>query len=248
MARQLTCRWLLEYDSATFASYINTLQRQHFRAEKFATGAARHVHDWFNAKAASNLVEVSQARISKLKIVMDNEEESPTDGPAAGRWGADDHADDEEALRDLEASGQRETNDEMEEDEDVMEIVATQSAARPEPIVVNDEDEEDEEMREIGEDEERQPPAPIPAPPIFPAVAFDYHVNVSRSVEKRLRKGHEVVLEEQPKWSLLAKVLKEIEDTIARVQDSHAGKCAFLLIQDPGLLGQMRPEQISCSS
>ena len=53
---------------------------------------------------------------------------------------------------------------------------------------------------------------------------YDQDDVLRRSVAKRLRKGHEPVLEELPKWSLLAKVLKEIEDTMARIKTSHAGE------------------------
>lgn len=60
-------------------------------------------------------------------------------------------------------------------------------------------------------------------PPVFRPVMLSVRDDLGRSVEKRLKKGYEAVLEEQPKWSVLAKVLKEIEDTIARVQVSHAG-------------------------
>ncbi|WWC87511.1 uncharacterized protein L201_002401 [Kwoniella dendrophila CBS 6074] len=222
--------WLLEYDSATFASYINTLQRQHFQAEKLATGPARHVHDWFNAKSASKLVEASQARVSKRAPVMDNEhdDDSPTredvrngndDGVNGGVDGPlDDFMEEEEAMREAETSAIVNVDD---NEENIMEVFATQTQTVPQ----NDED-EDEAMVEIGangeeDGEETLREATGEAPPVFRPVLVGLEESLSRSVKKRLRKDHEPVLEEQPKWSLLAKVLKEIEDTIARVQETH---------------------------
>jgi DNA excision repair protein ERCC-4 len=120
---------------------------------------------------------------------------------------------DEAALRD---SGQ------MDEDDDVMEMIATQSqpAARKETPT---EEPVDEEMREIMDLQDGTSPPPEAVPPVFRPVHFDLAGNLAKSVERRMRKNHEPVLEELPKWSLLAKVLKEIEDTMARIKDTHAG-------------------------
>lgn len=204
-------RWLLEYDSATFASYINTLQRQHFQAEKIP-GVGRHVHDWFNAKASALLVEASQSRVSRksLTMTMDNEP-----GPELRRREAGtDYEDDESAMRDMPAL----PNDD--DEFDVMDTIATQTQTMPQSQSVRDDglDEDDEsdqdgDLREVTDE----------APPVFRPLAFGLEDNLETSVQRRIRKGHEVVLEEQPKWALLAKVLKEVEDTITRVSESHAG-------------------------
>jgi hypothetical protein len=187
------------------------------------------------------LVEASQARISRKRIVMDNEPDPERDYPDEGHWGPErgdsgphslgrEHEDDLEALREMETRG-RGTDREEEEDLDVMEAFATQTQVVPQTrprdtgAQETEGDEDDEEMREVGEDEAVQSAAVIP-PPVFRPLHFDIEENLTRSVEKRMRKGHEPVLEEQPKWSLLAKVLKEIEDTIARVSESHAGESA----------------------
>ncbi|WVQ62983.1 uncharacterized protein L199_001132 [Kwoniella botswanensis] len=222
--------WLLEYDSATFASYINTLQRQHFQAEKLATGPARHVHDWFNAKSASKLVEASQARVSHKAPIMDNEHhddsssrEEVREGPQGVDEGVDEFRDEEEALRAAESMATTNGTADDENEDEIMEVFATQTQTVPQ----TQNDDEDEAMVEIGtngdgdgEDSLRE--ATGDAPPVFRPVLVGLEEGLSRSVKKRLRKGHEAVLEEQPKWSLLAKVLKEIEDTIARVTESHA--------------------------
>lgn len=170
---------------------------------------------------------------------MDNEPDPERDYPDEGHWGpergglhgtAREHEDDLEALREMETRG-RGTDREEEEDLDVMETFATQTQVVPQPRPRDagaqemEGDEEDEEMREVGEDEAVQSAAVVP-PPVFRPLHFDIEENLTRSVERRMRKGHEPVLEEQPKWSLLAKVLKEIEDTIARVSESHAGESA----------------------
>ncbi|KAK4688167.1 DNA excision repair protein ERCC-4, partial [Tremellales sp. Uapishka_1] len=191
--------WLLEYDSATFASYINTLQRQHFKAEKLPSGPGRHLHDWFNAKAAAILVEASQARVSRKALTIDEppiEEEMPMDDGQELAETAAEFADDEAA-----------------EDEHIMETFATQTQT-VQPVQQEDEDGADgeETLREVASD----------APPVFRPIMFSLDEDLTTRVARRLRKGHEVVLEEQPKWSLLARVLKEIEDTIARVSTSHA--------------------------
>lgn len=216
----------MEYDSATFASYINTLQRQHFVAEKLPSGyGARHQHDWFNAKSASTLVEASQSRVSQKKLVMDNESENP-DQPN-GSWNSrqresgseipeSEFGEDEAALRD---SGQ------MEEDDDVMEMIASQSQPVGRKEAPIPEEPVDEEMREIMDLQDGNSPPPVAVPPpIFRPVHFDLAGNLTKSVERRMRKNHEPVLEELPKWSLLAKVLKEIEDTMARIKTTHAGE------------------------
>jgi DNA excision repair protein ERCC-4 len=206
----LTSRWLLEYDSATFASYINTLQRQHFKAEKMSVGPGRHVHDWFNAKAAALLVEASQTRVSRRSLTLDSE--TPADAEGSAAVSADNFDEDEMALRDAE-DAQR-NNDES----DVMDAIATQTQTIPQsqrPVEDAEQDEEDgDDLQEVSDT----------APPVFRPLAFAMEDNLEASVKRRLRKNHEVVLEEQPKWALLAKVLKEIEDTIARVTDSHAGE------------------------
>lgn len=208
-------RWLLEYDSATFASYINTLQRQHFLAEKRSIGPARHIHDWFNAKAAATLVEASQSRVSRRSLTLDSETEPEPEAEARnGSVTRDDFAEDEMALRDAEDI-QRD-NDES----GVMDTISTQTQTIPQsqrPVdddAIVEVDEDGEEMQEISE----------VAPPVFRPLAFAVEDNLEASVKRRLRKKHEVVLEEQPKWALLATILKEIEDTIARVTESHAGE------------------------
>ncbi|WVF66815.1 hypothetical protein IAT40_001557 [Kwoniella sp. CBS 6097] len=225
--------WLLEYDSATFASYINTLQRQHFQAEKLATGPARHVHDWFNAKSASKLVEASQARVSHRAPIMDNEHDDSERSPEERREEPEgvsigvDHpeeefADEQAALQEAEQERETHAIRPDENEEDIMEVFATQTQTVPQ----HDDNDDDEEMRELGEGEENVEEtfraATGDAPPVFRPVMVGLEESLTRSVKKRLRKGHEPVLEEQPKWSLLAKVLKEIEDTIARVAESHA--------------------------
>jgi DNA excision repair protein ERCC-4 len=187
------------------------------------------MHDWFNAKSAATLVEASQARVSRKKIVMDNQPDEERDYPDEGHWGPErrerrrssEHDDDLEALREIE----RGTDREEEEDLEVMESLATQTQTVPQSTRTDVEDENDEDvMREIGEDEATPPPIRTEAPPVFRPLHFDLEESLTRSVERRLRKGHEAVLEEQPKWNLLAKVLKEIEDTITRVSESHAGE------------------------
>jgi DNA excision repair protein ERCC-4 len=215
-------RWLLEYDSATFASYINTLHRQFFLAQKISHGPAKHLHDWFNAKAAAMLVEASQARVSRRKLTMDNSpeprtsHEDPAD-PAGGGVDVDRESmqfqDDEEALRDVHL------NEDDEEDEALMEVLSTQRLVPPSP---SDREADGEHMDE-DDDELKEVDVAAP-PPVFEPLPFDYEDYLTKGVQKRIKKGHEAVLEEQPKWSLLAKVLKEIEDTIARVSESHAGE------------------------
>ncbi|KIR71477.1 DNA excision repair protein ERCC-4 [Cryptococcus deuterogattii CA1014] len=230
--------WLLEYDSATFASYINTLQRQHFQAEKLITGAGRHIHDWFNAKAASQLVEASQARVSRRKMVMDN---SPGPEEDADRRDADVGRDDgvdfqeeefgleEEALREQEELAERQRRGITEivpddDEEEIMEIFATQTQTLPQHRRQEDanNDLEQESMTQDENADETLRSAEGVLPPVFRPVMLSVRDDLGRSVERRLKKGHEAVLEEQPKWSVLAKVLKEIEDTIATVQVSHA--------------------------
>lgn len=209
--------WLLEYDSATFASYINTLQRQHFKAEKNTMGPARHVHDWFNAKAAALLVEASQSRVSRRSLTMDNEPGPELARREAGteRGRTNEFEEDEMAMREAEAI--QLSNDEV----DVMETIATQTQTVPanvnperDEFENNDNDQDEDDLQEVQED------AP---PPVFRPLTFGTEDDLATSVQRRIRKNHDVVLEEQPKWALLAKVLKEVEDTITRVSDSHAG-------------------------
>jgi len=240
--------WLLEYDSATFASYINTLQRQHFRAEKLTSGPGRHMHDWFNAKAASLLVEASQGRVSRQSLIMDNEPDiedihRERAEPNGINGGVDEFADDMSALHDAEElQGAANGGVPLPMDDDeiaVMETFATQtqtvrqerSNGDAETDVVDDEEDEDS-LREVTTE----------APPVFRPLTFSGAEDLTASVKRRLRKGHEAVLEEQPKWSLLAKILKEIENTIARVAETHAGMalsvygtgCSLILIDAPG--------------
>jgi DNA excision repair protein ERCC-4 len=214
-------RWLLEYDSTTFASYVNTLQRQHFRAEKLP-GAGRHVHDWFNAKAAATLVDASQGRVSRKALRMDNErDDSPPFGstreePVPGNDGVDD--DELEAMREAE-SGSSAINGEdvvdAEGDEVMMEFATQQEVQQEDTMEEDTGDDADDTLKEIS--------ATAP-PPVFRPMMLSLEEDLSKRVESRLRKGHEPVLEEQPKWSLMARVLKEIEDTIARVSTTHASK------------------------
>ena len=222
-SKQLTGSWLLEYDSATFASYINGLHRQFFKAQKIQFGPGKHLHDWFNAKAAAKLVEASQGRIARRKAVMDNspDPDSPTaaDGTETsnGAPESDRFEDDEEAMRDVQMGD--------EDDGEIMEVFATQGQVAPtqadrsaDGMITFDDGEggeEDEPLMDIGA---------APAPPVFEPMQFDMDAYLTKTVERRMKKGHEAVLEEQPKWSLLAKVLKEIEDTIARVSETHAGE------------------------
>ncbi|WVQ73869.1 hypothetical protein IAR50_003450 [Cryptococcus sp. DSM 104548] len=229
--------WLLEYDSATFASYINTLQRQHYNAERMTTGPARHVHDWFNAKAAATLVEASQGRLSRKKLEMDNnpQEEEAADGRGAGLGRgqgvdfAEGEFEEEEAVMREEERRERERQDRdsvMRDDneKEIMEVFATQTQVVP-PSRSNRDVNGDEEQPMMEDDEnadETLRSAEGPPPPVFRPVMVGGQDDLSASVKKRLRKGHEAVLEEQPKWSVLAKVLKEIEDTIARVSETHA--------------------------
>ncbi|WWD16753.1 hypothetical protein CI109_101184 [Kwoniella shandongensis] len=225
--------WLLEYDSATFASYINTLQRQHFQAEKLPSGPGRHVHDWFNARSASRLVEASQSRVSQRSLTMDNEHddsersereetgvEEGVDRPE-GEFG-----DEEEAVREAEREQSARPVPVDEEEDEIMEVFATQTQTVSQARRGVEDEDEGEEMRELGEDgadgEESLREATGDAPPVFRPVMVGMEDNLTSSVKKRMRKSHEAVLEEQPKWSLLAKVLKEIEDTIARVAETHA--------------------------
>lgn len=125
--------------------------------------------------------------------------------------------DDEEAMRDVQMGD--------EDDDEIMEVFATQGQVAPtqadrsaDGMITFDDGEggeEDEPLMDIGA---------APAPPVFEPMQFDMDAYLTKTVERRMKKGHEAVLEEQPKWSLLAKVLKEIEDTIARVSETHAGE------------------------
>ncbi len=186
------------------------------------------MHDWFNAKSASLLVGASQSRVSRQSLTTDNE----PDGQAHGRdreeasssnSEVDEYADEMSALHEAEDKQGATTNaDSNASDEDeiaLMETFATQTpTVRPDRQNGRisedmDQDNEEETLREVTTD----------APPIFRPVVFTGGKDLAASVKRRLRKGHEAILEEQPKWSLFAKVLKEIEDTITRVAESHAG-------------------------
>lgn len=254
----------MEYDSATFASYINTLQRQHFQAEKLTTGAGRHIHDWFNAKAASQLVEASQARISRRKMVMDNspgpEEDADRRDPGVGRDEGVDFQEgesglEEEVIREQEELAERQRREITEvvpddDEEGIMEIFATQTQTLPQhrrPEDANNDLEQGSMAQDENADETLRSAEGV-LPPVFRPVMLSVRDDLGRSVKRRLKKGHEAVLEEQPKWSVLAKVLKEIEDTIATVQVSHAGM--FLVTVLPIMtiddaFNQIPPEQTS---
>ncbi|BEJ11286.1 hypothetical protein CspHIS471_0107080 [Cutaneotrichosporon sp. HIS471] len=218
--------WLLEYDSATFAAYINTLQRQHFLAQKKTSGPGQYLHDWFNAKAAAHLVQSSQLRVSQPKVTMVGTTPSPipdgqwrppdSDAMTGGQESRDEFEDEMEAVRELEErrdlpmGGHPSTE---EQGDEVMYEIATQVETIPQNIggsAAADDDEDD--LREADPN----------YPPVFRPIILGFNADLESRVESRLRKGHEAVLEEQPKWTLLARVLKEIEDTIARVSDSHA--------------------------
>lgn len=207
--------WLLEYDCATFAAYINTLQRQHFLAQKKTSGPGQYLHDWFNAKAAAKLVEGSQLRVSQVQVTVEETASTPIPDGIVRRDPSEEHEEDMEALREIEdrrdlpTGGQPVVDDDGDE---IMEIIATQGESVP--TNRNDEpaaEDEDDVLQEM-----------TSAPPVFRPVVFSADTDLTSRVKTRIRKGHEPVLEEQPKWSLLARVLKEIEDTIARVADTHA--------------------------
>ncbi|KLT38478.1 hypothetical protein CC85DRAFT_281064 [Cutaneotrichosporon oleaginosum] len=217
--------WLLEYDSATFAAYINTLQRQHFLAQKKTTGPGQYLHDWFNASAAAQLVQASQLRVSRPKVTMvgttpspllDGQWRPPDAGVTNGQETRDEFEEDMEAVRELEQRrdlpmGGHPTTEE--DGDEVMYELATQVETIPQNAAgrsAADDDEDD--LRE----------ADPSCPPVFRPIVLSVNADLESRVQSRLRKGHEAVLEEQPKWALLARVLKEIEDTIARVSDSHA--------------------------
>jgi DNA excision repair protein ERCC-4 len=197
---------------------------------------------------------------------MDNEAEDPDDPDSgwhstareerdAAQADARQFADDEDAMRDLGggigdedmslgssgANGHapqtaRELREE-EEDDDVMEAIATQSTAMlnsemqveaggdsdDELLVVADEADGSGDVNGLDRREEQESVPIARPPPVFRAFNYDQDEVLRRSVAKRLKKGHEPVLEELPKWSLLAKVLKEIEDTMERIKTSHAG-------------------------
>ena len=187
------------------------------------------MHDWFNAKSASLLVAASQARVSRQALTMDNEPDEDTQPPEradanGAQDGVDRFADDELALHDAEVSQKAaDTGEPINVDDDdmaVMETFATQTqTVRQERLDGDGEagmaeiEDDDVALREITSD----------APPVFRPLAFPIEEDLLSSVQRRLKKGYEAFLEEQPKWSLLGKVLKEIEDTIARVTESHAG-------------------------
>jgi DNA excision repair protein ERCC-4 len=181
-----------------------------------SVGPGRHVHDWFNAKAAATLVEASQSRVSRRSLTLDTGSEGDVE-VNNDRATRDDFAEDEMALRD--AEDMQRDNDES----GVMDTISTQTQTIPQSQRVADEDPE----VEVDDDGEELQEVSEVAPPVFRPLAFAQQDNLEASVKRRLRKNHEVVLEEQPKWALLATILKEIEDTIARVTESHAGKSAM---------------------
>jgi DNA excision repair protein ERCC-4 len=158
------------------------------------------------------LVEASQLRVSRRSLTLDREPEDADDNGGSVAASMENFDDDEMALRD--AEDMQRNNDES----DVMDTIATQTQTIPQsqrPVEEDAGDEDDgDELLEVSDI----------APPVFRPLAFATEDNLEASVKRRLRKNHEVVLEEQPKWALLAKVLKEIEDTIARVTESHAGE------------------------
>lgn len=137
---------------------------------------------------------------------MDNEEE--TEDERQGSRRQSEFAEDEEAMRDAEAV------ETIAEEEELMEAFATQTQTVT-PSQHVEEAEEEDDLQEVSASD---------APPVFRPLTFSMEENLEASVKRRLQKGYEAVLEEQPKWSLLAKVLKEIEDTIARVSETHAGE------------------------
>lgn len=216
--------WLLEYDSATFAAYVNTLQRQHFLAQKKISGPRQYIHDWFNAKAAALLVEGSQRRVSQPKLTMGGTASTDIPDGEVHIPPEVEFREDMEAAHELEERLDAPMGGEPipeEDDDEVMLEIATQAEAIDQR---GDEGEED----ELHEVETAQPP-------VFKPVVFSLGTDLDTRVASRVRKGHEPVLEEQPKWALLARVLKEIEDTIARVADSHAGGCFWTANPDqPG--------------
>lgn len=244
----LTFRWLLEYDSATFAAYISTLQRQHFRAQKKTSGAAQYLHDWFNAKAAAHLVEASQLRVSRPRITIegtastlipDGERHRESNTTTNGQTARDEHEEDMEAVRELEERRDAPMGGipiTEQDDDEVMYEFATQVETVPHNAGHHSaaDDDDDEVLHEATD-----------APPVFRPLVFSLETDLSSRVASRIRKGHEAVLEEQPKWALLARVLKEIEDTIARVSDSHAGGCRVCVTQ---LTHQTNPAPTRSSS
>jgi DNA excision repair protein ERCC-4 len=164
------------------------------------------------------LVEASQLRVSRRSLTLDRESEDADDNEGSVAPSLENFDDDEMALRD--AEDMQRNNDES----DVMDTIATQTQTIPHSQRPVEDDVGD------GDGDELQEVSDI-APPVFRPLAFAMEDNLEASVKRRLRKNHEVVLEEQPKWALLAKVLKEIEDTIARVTESHAGEYWIVLRQ-----------------
>jgi len=150
-------------------------------------------------------------RVSRKSLTLDRETETADNDQGSAAPSGENFDDDEMALRD--AEDMQRNNDES----DVMDTIATQTQTIPQsqrPVEEEVDEEDGDELQEVSET----------APPVFRPLAFAMEDNLEASVKRRLRKDHEVVLEEQPKWALLAKVLKEIEDTIARVTESHAGE------------------------
>ena len=184
------------------------------------------MHDWFNAKAATLLVEASQARVSRFEITMDNHEDASAwngtrpEQVDIAHGGVDrpngEFQDDEDALHDLETPFNGDA-----EDDEIMETIATQTQTVPQH---RDADAAHENGHDAdgGEDDEGLHEVEDTAPPVFRTMRLPFEERLGDTVKRRLRKNHVPILEEQPKWALLAKVLKEIEDTIARAQQTHA--------------------------
>lgn len=221
-------RWLLEYDSATFAAYINTLQRQHFIAQKKSVGPGQYLHDWFNAKAAALLVQASQLRVSRHQVTIEGtatsaipdgeQHHADSNTMTNGQESRDEFEEDMEAVRELEDRRDNSVGGHpvtAEEGDYIMEEIATQVETVPQNAGGNAAaDDDEDELRE----------ADPHYPPVFRPIMLSVNADLESRVQSRMRKGHEPVLEEQPKWILLARVLKEIEDTIARVSDSHSSR------------------------
>ena len=152
------------------------------------------MHDWFNAKSASLLVEASQARVSRKALIMDNEPDTEPrireNGEMSGVYGGvDDFEDDAAALRDVEdrqrtgSLGEPIVTDASEIE--VMETFATQTQTVRQ---IRDEDDEDEIVAEEGEETLREVTAD--APPVFRPLVFSATEDLTASVKRRLRKRY----------------------------------------------------------
>lgn len=167
------------------------------------------------------LVQASQLRVSQPKVTIVGTSPSPIPD---GEWQPPERDATEEFEADMEAVRELEQRRDLpmgghpttvDDDDVVMDELATQVETIPQNSAGSaaaDDDEDD--LRE----------ADPSYPPVFRPIVLSVNADLESRVQSRLRKGHEVVLEEQPKWTLLARILKEIEDTIARVADSHAGR------------------------